>query len=113
MLPATMVWFTALGKQDVPDQTVFMQRLLDRVIAFTNIHDKSIFLLFSGLALGTAILLPLNETDFNRLDFITNDGDIREYYDQVAEKMNRGPALTYAIKTPTRTESLMSAFYRR
>ncbi|MFZ8955417.1 MAG: efflux RND transporter permease subunit [Pseudohongiellaceae bacterium] len=100
MLPATMVWFTALGKQDVPDQTVFMQRLLDRVIAFTNIHDKSIFLLFSGLALGTAILLPLNETDFNRLDFIANDGDIREYYDQVAEKMNRGPALTYAIKTP-------------
>ena len=99
MLPATMVWFTALGKQDVPDQTVFMQRLLGRVIAFTNTHDKSIFLLFSGLALGTAVLLPLNETDFNRLDFVANDGGIREYYDQVAEKMNRGPALTYAIKT--------------
>ena len=101
MLPANMVWFTALGKQDLQDQTVFMQRPLDRVIAFTNTHDKAIFLLFTGLALGTATLLPLNETDFNRLDFIANEGDIREYYDQVAEKMNRGPALTYAIKTPS------------
>ena len=80
MLPANMVWFTALGKQDLQDQTFFMQRLLDRVIAFTNTHDKAIFLLFTGLALGTATLLPLNETDFNRLDFIVNEGDIREYY---------------------------------
>ena len=48
MLPATMVWFTALGKQDVPDQTVFMQRLLDRVIAFTNTRQ----VYFSALLRG-------------------------------------------------------------
>ena len=106
MLPATMVWFTSLGHKNVQDQTVFMQRLLERVITFTNKYDKPIFLIFTCLALGTAALLPLNKTDFNRLDFIANEGDIREYYDKVAEKMNRGPALTYAIKT-TRADGVI------
>ena len=40
------------------------------------------------------MLLPLNETDFNRLDFIATDSDIKQYYDDITEKMNRGPALT-------------------
>ncbi|HBW83676.1 MAG TPA: hypothetical protein DEF79_06510 [Gammaproteobacteria bacterium] len=100
MLPATMVWFTKMGTQNGKDQTVFMQSFLERIINFTNTYDKPIFLIFTALALGTAVLLPLNKTDFDRLDFIASEGDIREYYDQVAKKLNRGPALTYAIKTP-------------
>ena len=43
------------------------------------------------------MLLPLNETDFNRLDFIATDADIKQYYEEVSQRLNRGPALTYGI----------------
>ena len=58
----------------------------------------------------TFFLLPLNETDFNRLDFIASDSDIREYYDVVNESMNRGLGLSYAIETQSENGAIDPVF---
>lgn len=60
-------------------------------------YDKPLFVGFSLLALVTALLLPLNETDFNRLDFIPAESALDDYYTLVQTELNRGPALTYGI----------------
>ena len=112
LLPALMVWFSRLAGNTETESSHFLQNGLERVISFTQSRDKPIFLGCTALAVFTAMLLPLNETDFNRLDFIANDDEIREYYDKVAENMNRGPALTYAIKTPVENGVVNIKFLR-
>ncbi len=99
MLPAMMVSLTRWSPESKPDEGLFLKSRLERLVSFTERHDKSLFYSCTGLAIFTALLLPLNETDFNRLDFIANDSDIRLFYDEIADKMNRGPALSYAIDT--------------
>ena len=54
----------------------------------------------------------MNETNFNRLDFIAADSDIRQYYDEVTEKMNRGPALTYGIDMGIKDMAIEPSFLR-
>ena len=59
------------------------------------------------------LLLPLNQTDFNRLDFIASDSEIREYYDVVEERMNRGLGLSYAIETNTKDGAIDPFFLQK
>ena len=61
----------------------------------------------------TFLLLPLNETDFNRIDFIASDSDTRQYYDEVSEKMNRGPTLDYGIRTSRYEAAIEPTFLNR
>lgn len=98
MLPTMMIWLTMPWDRK-PDQELFLQSPLEKLVGFTQRRDKPIFWFCTALAVFTVSLLPLNETDFNRLDFIANEEDIRQYYDVVGDRMNRGPALTYAIHT--------------
>ena len=99
MLPSMLIWISnqssALNKSDV----TFLQPQLKSIIKFTALNDRLIYVGCSIIAVFTLFLLPLNETDFNRLDFIASDSDIREYYDVVSESMNRGLGLNYGIET--------------
>ena len=97
MLPALLIWFSSDIASAGPARSPFLHKALQQIIDITATHDKQLFWGFSALALITLLLLPLNETDFNRLDFIATDSDIIQYYDEVGARMNRGPALTYAI----------------
>jgi predicted RND superfamily exporter protein len=97
--PALLIWLSKAIVDNDPSRAPFLQDSLKRLVAFTLSKDKTLFWGFSALSLVTLLLLPLNETDFNRLDFIAADGDIRDFYDEVGARMNRGPALTYAIDT--------------
>lgn len=99
MLPAMMVLLTRWSPEANPEEKLFLQGKLERLVTFTERRDSALFFTCTGLAVLTIMLLPLNETDFNRLDFIANDSDIRGFYDEIADKMNRGPALSYAIDT--------------
>ncbi|MCY4264704.1 MAG: MMPL family transporter [Gammaproteobacteria bacterium] len=99
MLPTMMVLLTRWSANADPNEKLFMQDRLEQLVIFTERQDRKLFISCTILALVTAMLLPLNETDFNRLDFIANDDDIRQYYDEIANRMNRGPALSYAIDT--------------
>jgi predicted RND superfamily exporter protein len=112
LVPALLVRFTnaeALVKTGKP----FLQGPLKKVSLFTHTHDKGIFWSCTGLALVTLLLLPLNETDFNRIDFIAGDTELREYYDVINERMNRGPSLNYGIKTGARDSAIQPELLRR
>ncbi len=99
LLPALLIKFSALAKKSDPADSPFMHKALHALSEFTARNDKSIFYSCSALAVITAMLLPLNETDFNRIDFIATDSDIRQYYDEISLHLNRGPALSYGIET--------------
>ena len=99
LLPAMMVLLTRWMADADPDAKLFLQDRLEQLVRFIEHQDRKLFVFCTSLAVVTALLLPLNETDFNRLDFIANDYDTRQYYDQIANKMNRGPALSYGIDT--------------
>jgi predicted RND superfamily exporter protein len=77
----------------------FMTRLLERIINLGATHDRAIFWSFTALGLITFALLPLNESDFNRLDFLGSDPELTSYYEVVGESINRGPLLTYGVQT--------------
>lgn len=97
ILPALlMVLAKSLRKSD-SERTPFLHSSLSRLSLFTKRNDKLIFWSCTGFAVITLAMLPLNETDFNRLDFIATDSDIKQYYDDVSDRMNRGPALIYGV----------------
>jgi len=97
ILPALLLWSTSANTGIDPSQSPFLQHSLQQLITFTANNDRSLFWGFTGLSFFTLLLLPLNETDFNRLDFIATDAEIKQFYDEVGTRMNRGPALTYGI----------------
>ena len=112
LVPALLVQFTnaeALVKTGKP----FLQGPLKKISLFTHTHDKRIFWSCTGLAVVTLLLLPLNETDFNRIDFIAGDTELRDYYDVINERMNRGPSLNYGIKTGGRDSAIQPELLRR
>lgn len=97
VLPALLISLTrnsALGSTNN-----FLQGLLSKVVALGENYDRQLFGGCTVLAVGTLLLLPLNETDFNRMDFVTTDSDIRSYYDVVSAAINRGPQIGYAINS--------------
>ena len=73
--------------------------LLTEVVTLGKRYDRPIFWGCSLLAVATLALLPLNESDFNRLDFLGSDPELSSYYDIVGESINRGPLLTYGVQT--------------
>ena len=113
MLPAVMLLLTRRWQPASLDQGALLQGCLRHMVRFAERHDSALFHGCTGLALVTLLLLPLNETDFNRLDFIANEQEIRQYYDEIAEQMDRGPALSYAIATGVENGILDSAFLRQ
>jgi uncharacterized protein len=91
----------------------FMKATLQKVTEISKRRDGSIFWGCTFLAIATLLLLPLNETDFNRLDFIATDSDIRQYYEEVSSHYNRGPALSYGIDIGTEWSAIDPDFLRR
>ena len=101
LLPAVLVRFSGNSSGDPKEEFPALHRLLKWVNVTTATKDRPLFWSFTAFALITFMLLPLNETDFNRLDFIASDSDIIQYYDAVSARMNRGPALRYGIDSGT------------
>ena len=101
MMPTLLIWFSKITRDKSEVSVSFLQKEIQQIISFTNRQDKKIFYGCSALAIITILLLPLNETDFDRLDFIASDSDTLLYYDLVSEHMNRGPAVTYGINSNT------------
>lgn len=113
ILPALLVWFTRRQGMTTDAASLFLQAPLRQLVAFSVNHDKQLFYGFSLLAIVTLLLLPLNETDFNRLDFIAADSEIKQFYDATGAKMNRGPTLIYAIDTHTIDGAIEPDFLNR
>lgn len=111
LLPTLLLCLS--GKTTSQNTSTLLQTRLGQLVRFTETHDKKLFLGFTALALITLALLPLNETDFNRLDFISSDEDVRSYYDVVSARLNRGPQISYAIDTGVVDGAIEPAFLNR
>jgi len=113
LLPALLVLLTRSDAQSGPGDPPLLQRILGRVVEFSRLQDRPVFFGCTALAVVTLMLLPLNETDFNRLNFIPDNSDVRSYYDVINERINRGPSITYAIDTGRVDGAIEPEFLRR
>ena len=100
LLPALLIWISTLTKAHGKTMdTVLPNRLINRIKPFWKKREKSLFAGFSLLAVATLLMLPLNNTDFDRLDFIESDSEVGQYYEVVSNRLQRGPVLVYGIST--------------
>lgn len=113
LLPAILIWMTSKREVIASTGVSFMERPLQRVSEIIRTKDVPIFWGCTFLAIVTLALLPLNETDFNRLDFIAADSDIKQYYDEVSSHYNRGTALNYGIDIREEWSAIEPDFLRR
>ena len=113
LLPAVLIWMTSQREVVASTGVSFMEGTLEKVSEITRSKDKPIFWGCTFLAIATFALLPLNETDFNRLDFIAADTDIKQFYDEVSDHYNRGPALNYGIDIEVEWSAIEPEFLRR
>jgi len=100
MLPAAMLWIAGRNRAAASaDSTRFTTGPLQAGHDLFRRYPRAVFR--SGVALGLLglLLLPLNETDFERLDFIGRDSPLHDYYAILLERMDRGPLLTYGVQT--------------
>ena len=89
-----------------------LEDLLGKVSTFAIRYDKTLFAIFSLISIATLPLLGLNDSNFDRLNFISGGEKIREPYVMVREKLNRGSALLYAIDTDEIDGAITPAFLR-
>ena len=113
LLPAVLIWMTSKREVIASTGVSFMEGTLQKISEITRSKDVPIFWSCTFLAIVTFALLPLNETDFNRLDFIAGDTDIKQYYDEVSDHYNRGPALNYGIEIQTEWSAIDPDFLRK
>ncbi|PCJ24031.1 MAG: hypothetical protein COA96_10495 [SAR86 cluster bacterium] len=113
ILPALLIKLTSAPGKKAETSSPFMEATLEKISEFTLRRDKPIFWSCTALAVVTFLLLPLNETDFNRLDFIASDSDIKQYYDEVTKHFNRGSALTYGISARSEEAAVDPEFLRK
>ncbi|GJM13912.1 MAG: RND transporter [Pseudohongiella sp.] len=113
LLPAVLIWMTSKREVIASTGVSFMEGTLERISEITRVRDIPIFWGCTFLAIATFALLPLNETDFNRIDFIAADSDIKQYYDEVSTHYNRGPALNYGIDLGVEWSAIEPDFLRR
>jgi len=114
LLPALLIWVSlktqAHGKTM---DAVLPYRLIKKVIPFWQQHDKSLFVFCTCLAVLTLLMLPLNDTDFDRLDFIETDSEVGNYYDIVSRRLQRGPTMTYGLRALEEGGAIEPEFLRQ
>ena len=100
LLPALLVWISARTRAHGKTMdAVLPNKLINKIKPFWQKREKPLFICFSVLSIVTLLLLPLNKTDFNRLDFIESDSEVGKYYDVVSAGLQRGPVLVYGISS--------------
>lgn len=100
LLPALLIWVSQKTRAHGRTMdAVLPNRLIRLVIPLWQRRDRALFFGCSGLALASLLLLPLNETDFDRLDFIDVDSEVGNYYEAVNRRLQRGPTLVYGLQS--------------
>lgn len=114
LLPALLVWVSVKTRAHGKTMdAVLPNRIVQRVMPFWQKRDRALFLGCSGLAVVTLLLLPLNETDFDRLDFIESESEVGQYYEVVNRSLQRGPILAYGLRSPDSGSVIEPAFLRQ
>ena len=97
VLPAVLIRLMKVSSG--ADGADLMQKMMARVVAIGERRDRQLFWGCTALAAAGVAMLPLNETDFNRLDFISDAAGLRAYFDAIGGRLDRGPSIRYAVDT--------------
>ena len=111
LLPSLLIRLIKTGNGSTDGD--LLHRAMDRVIAIGRRRDRQLFWFCSAFAAVGISMLPLNETDFNRLDFISDAAGLREYFDAIGERLDRGPSISYAVDADARDGAIDPAFLAR
>ena len=76
-------------------------------------HSGLLMLIVISLGAVSFGLSFLNDTDFDRGSFISEDSSLHDYYTEVSERMDRGTQLSYGIELATPFGSVEPEFLRR
>lgn len=100
LLPALLIWVSIKTRAHGRTMdAVLPNRLIRQVIPFWQRRDRMLFYGCGAVALVTLLMLPLNETDFDRLDFIDSGSEVGKYYEVVNRGLQRGPTLVYGLSS--------------
>ncbi len=111
VLPALLI---RLVKRVGPDtEAELLQRIMQGIVAIGRRFDRPLFWGCTVLAVTGVSMLPLNETDFNRLDFISDAAGLRDYFDAVGERLDRGPSISYGIDAGSEDGAVDPVFLAR
>ena len=111
LLPSLLIRLikTGIGASD----SDLLHKAMNRVVTIGRRRDRQLFWFCSAFAVVGISMLPLNETDFNRLDFISDAAGLRDYFDAVGERLDRGPSIGYAVDAGVRDGAIDPAFLAR
>ncbi len=111
LLPSLLIRLikTGIGSSD----SDLLHKAMNRVVTIGRRRDRQLFWFCSAFAVVGISMLPLNETDFNRLDFISDAAGLRDYFDAVGERLDRGPSIGYAVDAGNRDGAIDPAFLAR
>ncbi|ALO47260.1 efflux RND transporter permease subunit [Pseudohongiella spirulinae] len=93
-----LVLMTDSGNIEKQDSIAFAGRFLTACRHLRQFYPRTIFL--GTIAAGTiaALLLPLNQTDFDRTDFIDQDSQLHQYFELLARHMGRGNVISWGVE---------------
>ena len=111
LLPSLLIRLVKTGNGS--GEGDLLQKAMQRVIAIGRRRDRQLFWFCTVFAAAGISMLPLNETDFNRLDFVSDVAGLRNYFDAIGERLDRGPSISYAIDAGTRDGAIDPAFLAR
>ena len=111
LLPSLLIWLVKTGNGSGNGD--LLHQAMSRVIAIGRRRDRQLFWFCTAFAAVGISMLPLNETDFNRLDFISDAAGLRDYFDAVGERLDRGPSISYAIDADGPDGAIDPAFLAR
>ena len=111
LLPSLLIRLIKTGNDSSDGDLLY--KVMNRVIVIGRRRDRQLFWFCSVFAAAGIGMLPLNDTDFNRLDFISDAAGLRDYFDAVGERLDRGPSISYAIDAGSRDGAIDPAFLAR
>lgn len=108
LLPATF-----LGKLSPSGRVPIINASIRFAQTLVAKHGTALLLWVGTLGVASLGLSFLNNTDFDRASFISEDSPLHDYYEVVGERMDRGTQLSYGVELATAFSSIEPAFLRR
>ena len=115
VLPALVLLLpeTSLGKRGPSGGVAIINASIRGAQFLVAKHGPMLLLLVSTLGALSLGLSFLNNTDFDRATFISEDSPLHDYYAAVSERMDRGTQLSYGVELATPFGSVEPDFLRR
>ena len=102
-----------LGKRGPSGSVAIINASIRGAQSLVAKHGGALLLLVGTLGAVSLGLSFLNNTDFDRASFISEDSPLHDYYAAVSERMDRGTQLSYGIELATPFGSVEPDFLRR